>query len=79
MSMLHNLVRRVEQIEALDRRAEPLSRVIGPAVRPRAVRNLLSGTYVGHPLHPMLTDLPIGAWGMSACWTPSPNPPPTCW
>ena len=65
MNMLHELVRRVERIEALDRLAKPLVRVVGPIVRPRAVRNLLSGTYVGHPLHPMLTDLPIGAWGMS--------------
>jgi len=65
VSMLHDLVRRVERIEALDRLAKPLIKVISPAVRPRAVRNLLSGTYVGHPLHPMLTDLPIGAWGMS--------------
>jgi nitrite reductase/ring-hydroxylating ferredoxin subunit len=30
------------------------------------VRNLLSGTDLGHPLHPVLTDLPIGAWMMSA-------------
>ena len=65
VSMLHDLVRRPERIEALDRLAGPLARVISPAVRPRAIRNLLSGTYVGHPLHPMLTDLPIGAWGMS--------------
>ena len=66
MSKLHDLVRRAERIEGLDRLAKPLVRVVSPAVRPRAVRNLLSGTYVGHPLHPMLTDLPIGAWGMSA-------------
>ena len=66
MSKLHDLVRRAERIEGLDRLAKPLVRVVSPAVRPRPVRNLLSGTYVGHPLHPMLTDLPIGAWGMSA-------------
>jgi nitrite reductase/ring-hydroxylating ferredoxin subunit/uncharacterized membrane protein len=35
-------------------------------VQPRVVRNVLSGTYLGHPAHPMLTDLPIGAWSMSA-------------
>jgi nitrite reductase/ring-hydroxylating ferredoxin subunit len=29
------------------------------------VRNVLSGTNLGHPLHPALTDLPIGAWGMA--------------
>ncbi|MDN5756926.1 MAG: Rieske 2Fe-2S domain-containing protein [Tomitella sp.] len=26
------------------------------------VRNTLSGTYVGHPAHPALTALPVGAW-----------------
>jgi nitrite reductase/ring-hydroxylating ferredoxin subunit len=44
----------------------PLARTVGRAVRPRVVRNLLSGTDLGHPLHPVLTDLPIGAWVMSA-------------
>jgi nitrite reductase/ring-hydroxylating ferredoxin subunit/uncharacterized membrane protein len=39
--------------------------LVGRAVRPRRVRNLLSGTKLGHPLHPVLTDLPIGAWSMS--------------
>jgi nitrite reductase/ring-hydroxylating ferredoxin subunit/uncharacterized membrane protein len=26
------------------------------------VRNVLHGTWLGHPLHPLLTDIPIGAW-----------------
>ncbi|MGH2929794.1 MAG: iron-sulfur protein, partial [Solirubrobacteraceae bacterium] len=39
---------------------------VAKAVRPRAVRNWLSGTPLGHPAHPMLTDVPIGAWTMSA-------------
>jgi hypothetical protein len=26
------------------------------------VRNFLHGTWLGHPLHPMLTDVPVGAW-----------------
>ena len=43
-------------------------RTVGRAVRPRVVRNLLSGTYLGHPLHPVLTDLSIGGWVM--CWSP---------
>jgi nitrite reductase/ring-hydroxylating ferredoxin subunit/uncharacterized membrane protein len=65
MNALTDLIRRLEQAEALDRLAKPLAAAIGRGVAPRAVRNLLSGTYVGHPLHPMLTDVPIGAWGMS--------------
>ncbi len=26
------------------------------------VKNYLNGTWLGHPLHPVLTDVPIGAW-----------------
>src|SRR6266404_9637808 len=26
------------------------------------VKNFLHGTWLGHPLHPVLTDIPIGAW-----------------
>jgi nitrite reductase/ring-hydroxylating ferredoxin subunit len=65
MSLLHGPVRRVERAEVLDAPATFLTRLIGRAVGPRLVRNLLSGTYLGHPLHPVLTDLPIGAWAMS--------------
>jgi nitrite reductase/ring-hydroxylating ferredoxin subunit/uncharacterized membrane protein len=32
----------------------------GPAGQ--AVKNFLHGTWLGHPLHPVLTDIPIGAW-----------------
>jgi nitrite reductase/ring-hydroxylating ferredoxin subunit/uncharacterized membrane protein len=31
-------------------------------VRPGPVKDLLAGTWLRHPLHPMLTDVPIGAW-----------------
>ena len=30
-------------------------------VRPKWLRSLLHGTWLGHPLHPVLTDVPIGA------------------
>lgn len=66
MNAARDLIRRLEEAEPLDRFAKPLAAAVGRAVRPRTVRNLLSGTYLGHPLHPMLTDVPIGAWGMSA-------------
>lgn len=28
----------------------------------KQTKNLLNGTWFGHPLHPALTDIPIGAW-----------------
>ena len=52
---------------ALDAIAQPLSRGVhgvyeaaGPAGQ--RVKNALHGVWLGHPLHPVFTDLPIGAW-----------------
>ncbi len=28
----------------------------------QAIKNFLHGTWLGHPLHPVITDVPIGAW-----------------
>lgn len=28
----------------------------------RHVKNFLHGTWLGHPFHPVMTDVPIGAW-----------------
>ena len=66
MNILQQAARRLERLEALDKVAKPLARTVDRAVRPTVVRNLLTGTDLGHPLHPVLTDLPIGAWMMSA-------------
>lgn len=32
----------------------------------RVMKNLLHGTFIGHALHPLLTDIPIGAWTVTA-------------
>jgi nitrite reductase/ring-hydroxylating ferredoxin subunit len=66
MGLLPQAARRLEDLNALDTVAKPLQELASRAVQPRSVRNLLSGTYLGHPLHPPLTDLPIGAWTISA-------------
>lgn len=66
MKFVRDVIGRLERMESLDRVAKPLATVVGRAVQPRVLRNLLSGTYLGHPLHPVLTDVPIGAWCMSA-------------
>jgi len=60
------LARRIERADALDTVAKPLQKLASRCVRPRIVRNALSGTSLGHPLHPMLTDIPIGAWTAAA-------------
>lgn len=35
--------------------------VFGAILRPRLLRDFLHGTWLGHALHPVLTDVPIGA------------------
>jgi nitrite reductase/ring-hydroxylating ferredoxin subunit len=65
MNPMLALVDAIERFDRLDGVASSISKAVGRAVQPRFVRNTLSGTSVGHPLHPIMTDLPIGAWGMS--------------
>ena len=44
---------------------------------PRLFRTLLNGTFLGHPLHPAITDVPIGAWLLAVIfdivWLVSPS------
>src|SRR5439155_17162851 len=28
----------------------------------KGLKNVMHGTWLGHPLHPVLTDVPLGAW-----------------
>lgn len=33
---------------------------------PRRLKSLLNGTWLGHPLHPLITDIPVTAWVITA-------------
>jgi len=37
----------------------------GKSTFAQKVRNFLHGTWLGHPLHPVITDVPLGAWTIS--------------
>lgn len=56
------LVHRVEAAEALDRPAGWLGTAVGRAVKRPGVRDALSGSWLGHPLHPALVAAPLGCW-----------------
>lgn len=57
------LAERLGSISALDAPAGAVGRfwraVLSPGSPPK---QLLSGAWLGHPLHPTLTDVPIGTW-----------------
>jgi nitrite reductase/ring-hydroxylating ferredoxin subunit/uncharacterized membrane protein len=60
--LLEKAMKRLEEAEVLDQPAEALVGVVGPATRPRLVKNALSGTWLGHRFHPLMVPLPIGFW-----------------
>jgi nitrite reductase/ring-hydroxylating ferredoxin subunit/uncharacterized membrane protein len=55
-------LQRIEGLGLLDALGKKATLAFANLVRPGRAKDLLSGTWMGHPAHPMLTDLPIGAW-----------------
>ncbi|MGH9303002.1 MAG: Rieske 2Fe-2S domain-containing protein [Acidimicrobiales bacterium] len=62
MARFQWIVDEVKGLEALDGLARPLAGIAGKWTSSTPVKNFLSGTWLGHQLHPMLTDVPIGTW-----------------
>ena len=58
---------RVDALSQLDAIADPLHRAVNGMLPPGPAKDALHGTWLGHPLHPVLTDLPIGFW--TSAWT----------
>lgn len=54
-------VRAVEHAEVLDDPGKKLGKLARDAIAPGAVKDALSGTWLGHALHPLLTDVVIGS------------------
>jgi len=57
---------RIEDARPLDPAVKAVRTVINKVLGPQAVRDVLHGVWFGHPLHPVLTDVPIGAWTSAA-------------
>src|SRR3954471_13512510 len=62
-----DVLSRVVDYPAIDRIAKPLSQAVrdgfesaGPVGQ--QAKNTMHGVWLGHPLHPVFTDIPIGAW-----------------
>ncbi|PQM46689.1 hypothetical protein C1Y40_03126 [Mycobacterium talmoniae] len=56
------LTDRLEQAEELDAPAQAIARKARQLLAPRGLKETVSGTRVGHPVHPPLTDLVIGTF-----------------
>jgi nitrite reductase/ring-hydroxylating ferredoxin subunit len=58
---LMGILDRVADAAALDKVIDPVRRAV-QAVLPQPVKNLLHGTWLGHPVHPVLVHVPVGTW-----------------
>ena len=56
------LIHEIGGLEQLDPIAASITKLVQRATRPALVKNALSGTGLGHQMHPLLTDITIGAW-----------------
>lgn len=63
---LHELLRGVEDLRAADRPANGVAAIARRMLRPPRVGELLRGSWLGHPLHPLMVTVPIGAWACAS-------------
>ncbi len=70
-SPLNALAARLESLEALDGLGRTAGRKTRGLIPDGVAKDVLSGAWLGHALHPILTDIPIGVWTSSVIldWT----------
>jgi hypothetical protein len=55
-------VDRLENAAVLDPVVNLLRDAANTVIQPQALRDVLHGVPIGHPLHPVAVQVPIGAW-----------------
>ncbi len=69
--MLNHVVNRfIDRQRWLEPVADFLQKVVGGGYKllgnpGRALKTFVHGTWLGHPLHPVITDIPLGAWTLA--------------
>jgi uncharacterized membrane protein len=59
---LHRILSRVESLESVDAAADASADVARRVIDGAHLGHLLRGSWLGHPVHPLLITLPIGTW-----------------
>jgi nitrite reductase/ring-hydroxylating ferredoxin subunit len=63
---LFGSVARLENASWLDPAVNRVRGTVNVVIRPQALRDVLYGVPIGHPLHPVTVQVPIGAWVSAA-------------
>jgi nitrite reductase/ring-hydroxylating ferredoxin subunit/uncharacterized membrane protein len=58
----HDLVERLGSLEVVDAPAQAIAKFVRSTKAPAKVNEALSGTWLGHPVHPLLIVVPMGSW-----------------
>lgn len=59
---LPGVMNSLESASFLDKEGDAVHRVIKPALDGSAIGGVLRGSFVGHPIHPALVNVTVGAW-----------------
>src|SRR5215213_11836037 len=60
MSLL-GILDRVADVSSFDKAIDPARRAVQKGL-PSGLKDFLHGTWLGHPLHPVLVQVPVGSW-----------------
>src|SRR3954465_1981063 len=61
MSLL-GFLDRIADVATFDKAIEPARQAVLAVLKPPAVKDFLHGSWLGHPLHPILVQVPVGSW-----------------
>ena len=64
--MLRQMLTKLEQARSLDSTSDKLQKIAIDGVRPQVLKDFLHGTWLGHPLHPVLVQVPVGSFVSAA-------------
>src|SRR3954451_14066604 len=59
---LMGILERAADNDVLDKAIEPARRAVLGLLKPELLKDFLHGTWLGHPLHPVLAQVPVGTW-----------------
>jgi len=62
MRLVDRAIATINRTDALDAPAGKVADAVARVTHRHPVSSVLAGTWLGHPLHPVLTDVPIGCW-----------------